>query len=178
MNTLVKIFTDFVPLLAFFLSYKLYGRITATTVLLITSVVGVIVHYIHHKKLPTVLIISTVIVVILGSFAIFSGDSRFVKIKPTVVSLIFALILFYGTYVKKGYMKPLLSASISLSEKDWIVLSKRFALFFLCIAILNELIWRNLAENIWVNFKVFGILCMTIVFIVSQISFLYKNQLK
>ena len=178
MKTIVKIITDFVPLVAFFATYKMFGMINATIVLLVASLIALVVHYIYHKTLPMVLIISTIIIVVLGSITIISGDTSFVKIKPTIVSLAFAAILFHGVYYKKGYTKHLFNSAINLTEQNWIILSKRFALLFLGIAIINEIIWRNLPENIWVNFKVFGILGITIVFFLTQLSFINRNNLK
>jgi intracellular septation protein len=178
MKTIVKIMTDFVPLIAFFITYKIFGMITATAVLLVASLIGLAAHYAYHKTLPVVLIISTLIIVVLGSITVISGNTSFVKIKPTIVSLAFAAILFHGVYYKKGYTKHIFNSAINLTEQNWVILSKRFALLFLCIAIINEIIWRTMPENIWVNFKVFGILAMTIVFFISQLAFINKNNLK
>ena len=178
MSGFIKFITDFVPLLAFFISYKVYGMITATCVLLATSLVALIVYYIYHKKLPVVLILSTAIITIFGFLTIFTGDPKFVKMKPTIISFIFSTILFYGAYRNTGYMKHLFNSAIALSEKNWIVLSRRFGLLFLCIGVANEIIWRNMPENFWVNFKVFGILVISIIFLISQLSFIHKNQLK
>jgi intracellular septation protein len=178
MNSLVKFITDFVPILAFFITYKLYGMIPATIALSITTLIAIIVYYLYHKKLPKMLMISTLIVIILGSITIFSGNTSFVKMKPTAVSLVFAVVLFYGAYYQKGYMKHLFNSAINLSEKNWAILSKRFGILFLIIAILNEIIWRTMPEETWVNFKVFGILVITIAFFISQIPFLQKNQIK
>lgn len=178
MKTIVKIITDFVPLIAFFVTYKMFGMIPATGVLLVASLIALVVHYVYHKTLPMVLIISTTIIVILGSITVISGNTSFVKIKPTIVSLAFAAILFHGVYYKKGYTKHLFNSAIKLTEQNWIILSKRFALLFLGIAIINEIIWRTLPENIWVNFKVFGILAIIIIFFISQLAFINKNNLK
>jgi len=178
MKTMVKIITDFVPLIAFFMTYKIFDMITATAVLLVVSLIGLAVHYAYHKTLPVVLIISTLIIVVLGSITVISGNTSFVKIKPTIVSLAFAAILFHGVYYKKGYIKHIFNSAINLTEQNWIILSKRFALLFVCIAIINEIIWRTMPENIWVNFKVFGILAMTVVFFISQLAFINKNNLK
>lgn len=177
MSGLVKFITDFLPLLAFFMVYKIYGMMSATAVLLGCSVVALVVHYLYHKSIPKMLIITTVIIVIMGSLTIFSGNTMFVKMKPTAVSLLFSLVLLVGVWRKKGYMKPLLDNAISMSEENWIILSQRFGLLFLGIAVLNEIIWRNMSEEFWVNFKVFGILAITMLFLFSQLVFIYKHQI-
>lgn len=176
MHTVIKIITDFVPLVAFFGAYKLFGMITATAVLLGCSIAAVVIHYLYHQTVPKMLIITTAIIVVMGSLTIFSGNTMFVKMKPTVVSLIFAAILFLGVFRNKGYMQYVFAPAIEMLDANWIILSRRFGLLFLSIAILNEIVWRNMSEEFWVNFKVFGILAITLVFLFTQLVFIYKHQ--
>lgn len=178
MKNFIKFLTDFLPLLVFFFTFKVYGLMPATVVLLVASVIALIAHYLYHKTVPAMLILTTGIVVTMGALTIFSGNTVFVKMKPTVVSLIFSGILFFGLFRRQAYIKKLFDNAIDLSNNDWLILSRRFACLFLFIAILNEVIWRTMSESFWVNFKVFGILGITVLFLVSQLMFMFKNQRK
>lgn len=177
MKNLVKFTTDFLPVILFFVTFKIYGLLTATLALLIASIIGLALHYWYHRTIPTMLLVTTAIVVFMGSLTILSGNTMFVKMKPTIVSLIFAIVLFVGIIRKQAYIRKLFNNNLDLSDENWLILSKRFAGLFISIAVLNEIIWRNMSEEIWVNFKVFGIMGMFILFIISQIKFLYKNQI-
>jgi intracellular septation protein len=91
---------------------------------------------------------------------------------------LFSLVLFAGVGFKKGLIKYIFNNTIQLSDENWIKFSSRFAIFFLFLAILNEVIWRNFSEDFWVKFKVFGMLPITFLFITSQLPFLYKNKVE
>jgi intracellular septation protein len=94
--------------------------------------------------------------------------------KPTIVNVIFASILLGGLYFKKPLLKFALGSALELSDKGWSLLSLRWGLFFLFLAALNEFIWRNSTEDFWVNFKVFGMLTLTMVFSLLQLPLIKK----
>jgi intracellular septation protein len=177
MNSFIKLILEILPLIIFFTLYKQYGIIYGTTGVLIATIVAQVITYYFEKKCSVIQLIATAVLVIFGSITIFSGDSKFIKLKPTIINLIFALILFIGTLKQRGLLKHIFSNAITMEEKHWIVLSQRWACFFLCVAILNEIIWRNFPEDIWVQFKVFGILGLTFLFLLTQLKFMNKNNL-
>jgi intracellular septation protein len=90
----------------------------------------------------------------------------------------FSAILFGGIMFKKGLVKYICGSLFELPEKAWIKLSYRWAIFFMTIAVLNEIIWRNFSDGVWIKFKVFGIIPLTIIFTMTQIPFLHKNKLE
>jgi len=114
----------------------------------------------------------------MGSLTIMSNNPIFIKIKPTIVSLIFAAILLFGVFRKQGYLKKVLGSKIDMHDHAWIELSKRFALLFIFLAVLNEIVWRVYSESTWVTFKVFGISIITCIFILAQAPFFNKNKLQ
>ncbi len=178
MPALLKLIIEFGPLLVFFITYKLYDEnlILATKYLMASSVITLAVTYCYEKKIPKPLLYSTIILLVCGSVTVITKDPTFIKIKLTIIYLLFAVILFGGLFAKKIILKNIFGSAIPLLDRAWITLSKRFGYLFVFIAILNEIIWRNFSDSFWLNFKVFGVLPIMLIFIVSQIAFLNKNK--
>ncbi len=174
-KSLIKFITDFGPLIIFFIFYKKYGMNEAILPLIIATVISTIVLYIFEKKIPTVPIVSAIIVAFFGGMTLYFNDKTFFYMKPTIVNILFAAVLFFGKYfMKKNFLKSLLESSIKLEEKGWDILNNRWTVFFIFLAILNELIWRTQTEDFWVKFKVFGIMPITVIFTIFQISIINK----
>ena len=178
MPVLIKLLTELSPLFAFFASYKYYGMMIATAVITVLTVVTSIVTYYYHKKIPMVNLVITLLILILGSITIMTGNSTFIKIKPTIINLVFATALLGGLYFNKLFLKQAFGSNISLSDQDWIIFSKRWAYFFLFLAVFNEIIWRNFSDDLWVKFKVFGILIFTGIFLACNTRFLAQAPIK
>ena len=106
---------------------------------------------------------------VLGGASIYFKNDQLIKMKPTVVNLVFAMILLGGVYIsKRGLLKYVLDVAFALTDEGWCILSRRWGFFFLFLACLNECIWRNFPTEFWVNFKVFGMFSLTILFAISQ----------
>ncbi len=173
----MKFIIEIAPLIAFFIGYKTGGIINATIYILITSVICGVLLYIKEKKINKVNVISTLILVFSASLTIFSGNSLFIKIKPTIMYSLFAIILLISGYKDSPVIKHMLGSAIKLgSNSAWKILNTRFVYFFVIMACFNEIIWRNFSEESWVKFKVFGALPITIIFIMLQMPFLMKHQ--
>lgn len=121
------------------------------------------------------MVFSNIILLIFGGITVFSGNPTFIKIKPTILYLCFALILLYDLIAKKALLKHLFKSALEIEDKTYLTLSKQWLIFFVCCAILNEIIWRNFSEAAWVKFKTFGVLGLTIAFTFIQI---YTLQVK
>lgn len=174
-----KFLYDYLPLIVFFLTFKLSKSpnplITATIYMLITTTIALTISYILTKKIPNVALFSAIILAIFGGLTIILKDELFIKLKPTIVNVIFALILFYGYFSKKPLLSYLLGDSLKMSQSAWLILSLRWGLFFIFLAILNEFIWRSFATDLWVKFKVFGMMPITLIFTISQVPFMIKE---
>ena len=118
------------------------------------------------------------IILVFGGLTIYFNNEVFFKMKPTIINIIFAVILYAGEVIKKPLLKLLLGSALKLSEEGWSILTKRWIAFFIALGILNEIIWRTQSTDIWVNFKVFGILPITFLFTLSQFSLLKKHQIE
>ncbi len=171
-----KLLTEIIPILLFFALYKYKGMIWATGSLVITTIIATCIKYKHEKKIVTVSTVSCLLLVIFGGITIYTQDASFIKMKVTVINLIFSIALFGGAAFKKGLAKYIYGEMIELSDKEWLKISLRWAVFFLALAILNELIWRNLSEDFWIKFKVFGMIPLTMIFALLQIPSAFKKK--
>lgn len=174
-----KFLCDYLPLIIFIIVYKFSSAadplIPATLCLLISSFLALIASYILTKKIAKMPLISAVILGVFGGLTLISGNDLFIKIKPTLINLLFASVLFYGYFSKRPIIKHLFGGSLAMPNLAWITLSLRWGLFFIFLAILNEVIWRNFPTDFWVNFKVFGVFPISMIFTISQVPFMIKN---
>jgi intracellular septation protein len=177
---LLKFLYDYLPIIVFFVCYKIsvvYDKLLfATLAMLFTTFVAIFVSYILTRKIPKVATFSALLLGFFCGLTIFFDDEYYIKIKPTIINLIFSGILFYGNFVQKPMLKFLLGEQLKMNFKDWQILSLRWAYFFCALAILNELIWRNFSTDFWVQFKVFGMMTISMMFTISQVPFIIKAQ--
>ncbi len=176
-NAIVKFCVDFLPLIGFLIAYYSYGIIPGTIVLMGLCLFAVLVSVIVEKKIPFMPIITAGVVLLFGGLTVYFNDERFIKMKPTIINIILGAILYGALLFKKYPLRKLLGGTIQLKEKGWEILSKRWAFFFIGLAFLNELVWRNVSTTSWVNFKVFGLLIITVVFAMLQSSIIQKYQI-
>jgi intracellular septation protein len=163
---------DYGPLAVFFASYVSFGLMAATAALIAASLIALLLAWLLERRVPLVPLITAAIVVVFGGLALWLQDETFIKMKPTIVQAIFALILFVGLVLGRPLLKPLLGPMMPpMSDRAWRQFTLRYALFFLAMAGLNELVWRTQSTDFWVTFKVFGLPALTILFILSQIPF-------
>ena len=114
------------------------------------------------------------IVGVFGGLTLWLQDETFIKMKPTIIQGIFGALLIAGLFAKRLFLKSLLGAAWNLSDEGWRVLTIRFALFFFVMAAINEAVWRTQSTELWVNFKVFGLMALTFVFIMAQMPMLKR----
>ena len=177
MKSIYKLLIDIGPLAVFFIFYTRSGLQASILPLMIATVIAVLFSYILEKKIPIMPTVGAGIVLIFGGLTIYFDNEIFIKMKPTIINLIFAIILYGGMLVKKPLLKILLGAALRLEEKGWRILTYRWIGFFIALAALNEIVWRTQTTDIWVNFKVFGILPITFIFTMTQFPLIKKHQI-
>jgi intracellular septation protein len=177
-NPNVKLLIEFGPLAAFGITYFFAGIFWATGVVMVTSVVALAATWSQFGRLLPVPLMTAVLVVVFGSLTFWLHDPRFIKIKPTIINLLFGGVLLFGLMTGRPLLKLLLGEAFKLTEEGWRKLSLRWALFFLGLAGLNEVVWRTFSETVWVNFKVFGILGLSMVFAMAQIRLIKRYEAK
>lgn len=173
---LLKLAIDLLPLLIFFATYMTLGIQWATGVLMVTSVVSMAASRILLGHVSMSLLVSTLLVLGFGALTLFFNDARFIKMKPTIVYLLFATALFGGLLAGKPMLQALLGEAIQLTHEGWVKLSVRWGFFFVAMAGLNEVIWRTFSETTWATFKVFGFLPLTLIFFASQYGLIERYR--
>lgn len=174
----MRFFLDIAPLAAFFIGYQWAGLMTATAVLIAATLVSLAVTWLMERKIALSPLVSGGLVAVFGGLTLVLNDPLFIKVKPTLVNLLFATVLLGGLAFKKPLLKYLLEVAFQLTEHGWRLLSLRWALFFIALACLNEVIWRHYPEEFWVNFKVFGMLPLTIGFTLLQLPLIKRYMVE
>ena len=173
---MLKLLIEFGPIVVFFATYKYADIFKATLWMVLVTILSLIVSYIIDKKLSMPLMISGVTLLLSGAVTLISGDPTYIKMKPTIVYAVFGMILAVGYMKNKPFIKAVLGSAFKMNDSNWLIVSLRFAYYFFGMAVVNELVWRTQSESWWVNFKVFGAVPITFVFIMFQIPFLLRNK--
>jgi len=175
LNPHIKLFLDIIPIGVFFIGYKFFGIFTATAAMLALTLLTLSIIYVYERKIAIGPLITAALVTVFGGLTLWLHDETFIKIKVTLVNLLFAAVLLGGCLKKKGLLQHILGPAFRLTPHGWYLLSLRWGCFFLCMAVLNEFVWRNFPTDIWVNFKVFGLFGTTILFALLQTRLIQKH---
>ena len=178
MKSFYKILIDIGPLAVFFIFYTRSGLQASILPFMVATVIAVLFSYILEKKIPIMPTVGAGIVLLFGGLTIYFDNDVFFKMKPTIINLLFAVILYGGILINKPLLKYLLGAALKLEEEGWKILTQRWIGFFIALAILNEVVWRTQSTDIWVNFKVFGIQPITFIFTMTQFPLIKKYQIE
>jgi len=178
MNPKLRFALDMGPLLMFFVAFKLAGLMPATAALIVFTGLSLAITYGMEKRISPMPLVSGLAVGIFGGISLWLNDDYFIKIKPTLVNLLFASILLGGLAFKKPMLKYVLQSAVQLRHEGWMKLSLRWGLFFIFLAALNEFVWRHYPTDFWVSFKVFGMLTCTIIFMLCQIPLMKKYMIE
>ncbi len=168
--------TDYGPLALFLAAYLLADLMVATGVLVLATLGAVALGYLVARHVPKMAVMTAALVSVFGGLTLALQDATFIKMKPTIVQLLFAALLAGGVAMGRSPLKCVMGGAFDLVDDAWRILSVRFALFFTAMAGLNELVWRTQDEETWVFFKVFGILGLTVLFAVAQTPFLMRHR--
>ena len=178
-KSFLKFLTDFGPLIIFFYFYYDNGKDLKIAIppLIIATIIALAIVWFLEKKVPTIPLLSGVLITFFGGLTIYFNNPVFIYVKPTIINILFGLSLMLGKYfTKEPVLKKLMGKSISLTDNGWEILNKRWIYFFFGLAILNELVWRTQSEEFWVNFKVWGLLPITFIFTAFQIGLINKYK--
>jgi intracellular septation protein len=172
----LKLALDFVPLVAFFVAYKFAGVYWATGIIIALTLVSLVVGYVITGKVAKFPLFSAILITVMGGLTLYLHNDMFVKMKPTAANLIFAGILGGGLLSNRMFLKDLLGSSLAMPEQAWRTLTVRWTIFFLLLAGLNEYVWRTMSEETWVNFKVFGLMGLTLLFALANAPFMARHM--
>jgi intracellular septation protein len=150
------------------------GIFVATAVFMIAIIVALIISYALTRRLPVMAVVSATVVLVFGGATLVFHDETFIKLKPTIIYLLFAGTLFGGLMFGKTLLAVAFDQMFNLTAEGWRRLTIRWGLFFLALAVLNEVVWRTQSTDTWVTFKVFGVMPLTFVFAALQYPLLMK----
>lgn len=150
----------------------------ATAAFMVAIALSLGFSYAKFRKIPTMPLVTGIFVLVFGTLTLVLHDEIFIKLKPTLVNSLFAAALLGAAFFGKPLMKQLFDGALDLTDEGWMVLSKRWGFFFIALAILNEVIWRNFSTEFWAGFKLAGIMPLTIIFAMSQVGVLTRYAAK
>jgi intracellular septation protein len=180
-RAIIKLAADFGPLLIFFTVYFSNENDLKVAIppFIIATLIAIIIVYLLEKRIPMVPLTGGILITLFGGLTLYFDNKIFFYMKPTIINLLFAGVLFFGKYfTKKPLLKIFFQTAMKLENEGWKKLNGRWIVFFILIAILNEIVWRTQTEAFWVNFKVWGLLPISFLFAASQISLINKYKLK
>jgi intracellular septation protein len=192
-NPLLKMALELGPLLIFFFG-NLRGEwlaktfpelsaiggplLIATALFMVATVISLIISKIVFKHLPVMPFVSGIVVLVFGGLSIWLQDETFIKMKPTIVNTLFGVVLLGGLAVGTSLLGYVFNAAFQLDAEGWRKLTLRWGIFFLFLAVLNEVVWRNFSDDVWVSFKVWGTMPITILFTLAQMPLIMKHSLE
>jgi intracellular septation protein len=175
LNPALKLVLDLGPLLIFFAVNSRFGIFAATGAFMAAIVIALAVAYALTRHLPIMPLVTAIVVVVFGTLTLVLHDELFIKVKPTIIYVLFGFVLLLGLAFGKSLLGIVFDSVFHLTEEGWRKLTLRWALFFLVLALLNEIVWRTQTTDVWVSFKVFGVVPLTFLFAALQYPLLTKH---
>jgi len=172
----IQLLLELLPLVAFFVGYKFADMQTATYAIMAVTAFSVVLQYFVYKRVPVLALITAGVVAVFGTLTLVLHNDTFIKMKPTMIYAIFASILVMGRQMGYNPLQHIFGQMFHLTPKGWRLLSWRWACFFIAMAVTNEILWRHVSADAWVNFKVFGALPITMLFGVCQFPLLKRES--
>ncbi len=171
----MKLLFDFFPILLFFIAFKFFGIYTATAVTMAASILQVSIYWYKHRRFESLHLITLVIVILLGGTTLLLHNDLFIKWKPTVIYWVFALCFLASQFIGKApLVQRLLSAQLSLPDSAWQRLNLSWVVFFSLMGSINIYVLYHFSTNAWVNFKLFGTLGLTLIFLIAQAIYMSR----
>jgi intracellular septation protein len=174
LNPFLKLALDLGPLVLFFLANSRFGIFTATATFMVAVLAALAVSYAMTRHLPIMPVVTAIVVLVFGGLTLFLHNDMFIKVKPTIIYALFGGVLLGGLYFNKPFLGIVFDSLFHLTDEGWRKLTWRWTIFFFALAVLNEIVWRNTSTNVWVDFKVFGVMPLTFLFGALQLPLLKK----
>lgn len=190
MNQWMKMGLELGPLVVFFVVFQMFrersvtlfgqdyaGVVLATAVFIPTMLAALAASWALTRHLPRMSVVTAVVVVVFGGMTLVLNDDSFIKMKPTIVNGLFALTLGFGLLQGRSYLSYLMGDVLPLSHAGWMAFTRNWMLFFVAMALLNEAVWRNLSTEVWVTYRTFGGVPLTVAFMATQWPLLKRHGL-
>ncbi len=177
-NPLLKLALDLGPLIIFFIANARFDIFVATGTFMVAITIAIAIGFAIERKVSPMSIVTLVLVLVFGGLTLWLENEIFIKLKPTVLYVMFAAVLWGGLFTGRIFLKTLLAQSMNLPDAAWRTLTHRWVIFFLSLALLNEFVWRNFSTDIWVAFKVWGVIPLTFLFVIAQTPYIARHQIE
>ena len=192
MNPVLKLVLELGPLIVFFFANARGTQIAtqfpalsslggpifiATALFMAATIISLVVSYAIARTVPIMPLVSGAVVMVFGLLTLYLKDDTFIKMKPTIINTLFGATLLIGLYFGKSFLKIVFDAAFQIDETGWKKLTFRWGLFFLFLAVINEIVWRNTSTDTWVTFKVWAVMPITLLFTFSQLPLIMKHSL-
>jgi len=174
LDPFLKLALDIGPLVLFFAANARFGIFAATGAFMVAVLIALAVAYVKTRRIEIMPLVTAVIVIIFGGLTLILHNDTFIKLKPTIIYLLFGGTLVGGLLFGKTFLGILFNSVFDLTEEGWRKLTWRWAFFFFALAILNEIVWRNFSTDTWVSFKLFGVVPLTLLFGAAQYPLLQR----
>ena len=178
MGQWTKLLIEMGPLVAFFIANWKAGIFWGTGVFMVATAAALTASWVLTRKIAMVPLVSAVFVALFGALTLWLHSELFIKVKVTLINALFGAVLLGGVAMGRSYIKLIMGEAVKLTEEAWRTLSVRWGLFFFAMAGLNEVIWRNFSTDAWVNFKVFGLLPITLVFAFANAPYMSRHMIE
>ncbi|HEX5211765.1 MAG TPA: septation protein A [Pseudolabrys sp.] len=178
LNPILKLVLDIGPLVLFFAANSKFGIFAATGTFMVAALAALAVGYAMTRRIEVMTVVTAVIVVIFGSLTLVLHDDTFIKLKPTIIYLLFGGTLLGGLLLGKSLLGALFDQMFQLTAEGWRKLTWRWTLFFFALAVLNEVVWRTQTTDFWVSFKLFGVVPLTFLFGALQMPLIKKYSVE
>jgi intracellular septation protein len=193
MNPILKLVLELGPLIVFFFANARGTQIAAqfpalaslggpifiaTALFMAATIISLVVSYAIARTVPIMPLVSGAVVMVFGLLTLYLKDDTFIKMKPTIINTLFGTTLLVGLYFGKSFLKIVFDAAFQIDEAGWKKMTFRWGLFFLFLAVINEVVWRNTTTDTWVTFKVWAVMPITLLFTFSQLPLIMKHSLE
>ena len=173
-----KLLIELGPLVAFFIANWKAGIFWGTGIFMVATAIALSVSWALTRKIAMVPLVSAIFVALFGALTLWLHSDLFIKVKVTLINALFGAVLLGGVAMGRSYIKLIMGEAVRLTEEAWRTLSIRWGVFFFAMAGLNEIVWRSLSTDAWVNFKVFGLLPITLVFALANAPYMTKHMIE
>jgi intracellular septation protein len=178
LNPILKLVLDIGPLVLFFAANARFGIFAATAAFMVAVLIALAVSYTMTRHVAIMPVVTAVIVLVFGGMTLVLHDELFIKLKPTIIYVLFGGTLLGGLAFNKPFLSILFDQMFHLTDEGWRKLTWRWSLFFFALAIANEIVWRTQTTDFWVSFKLFGVVPLTFVFGALQMPLINKYNVE
>jgi intracellular septation protein len=178
LNPILKLVLDIGPLVLFFAANSRFGIFAATASFMVAVLIALVVSYVLTRHIAIMPVVTAVIVLVFGSLTLVLHDATFIKLKPTIIYVLFGGTLLGGLAFGKSLLGAVFDQMFHLTDEGWRKLTWRWIYFFFVLAVLNEIVWRTQTTDFWVSFKLFGVMPLTFLFGALQMPLINKYSVE